>query len=149
MAFYNTGCVECKLSSILKKYRKVEMIKKSYNHALLLQFFFCYSKNKIFHCRSDVFLSCFHVFHLLCELLIELLPQVGQLLHIRLVGVSALLQLEESLEEQEIFLLFLQSFPQSTPSLVFAAKDGSCEQVDQVEGRRKCRSRSQELSLSK
>ena len=148
MAFYNTVCVECKLSSILNKYRKLEMIKKSYNYALL-QFFFSYFKYKICNGRSDVFLSCFHVFHLLCELLIELLPQVGQLLHIRLVGVSVLLQLEESLEEQKIFLLFLQSFPQSTPSLVFAAKDGSCEQVDQVEGRRECRSRSQELSLSK
>ena len=138
MAFYNTGCVEGKLSSILKKYRKVEMIKKSYNHALLLQFFFCYYKNKIFNCRSDVFLSCFHVFHLLCELLIELLPQVGQLLPICLVGVSALLQLEESLEEQEIFLLFLQSFPKPPRCLVFAAKDGSCEEVDQMEGRREC-----------
>ena len=109
---------------------------------------YCFKSSSV-NCRSDVFLSCFHVFHLLCELLIELLPQVGQLLHIRLVGVSVLLQLEESLEEQKIFLLFLQSFPQSTPSLVFAAKDGSCEEVDQVEGRRECRSRSQELSLSK
>ena len=98
---------------------------------------YCFKSSSV-NCRSDVFLSCFHVFHLLCELLIELLPQVGQLLHIRLVGGSVLLQLEESLGEQEIFLLFLQSFPKPPRCLVFAAKDGSCEQVDQVEGRREC-----------
>ena len=64
--------------------------------------------------RSDVFLCFFLIFlHLLDvllrELLVEVLPQVGQLVNLRLVRVAILFQLEEPLEKLEIVLLLLQS----------------------------------------
>ena len=69
---------------------------------------------RFFSCGSDVFLIFIFLFFfpqfiLLCELLEEVLPQVGQLVDLRLVRVSILFLLEEPLEKLEILLLLLQS----------------------------------------
>ena len=59
--------------------------------------------------ECSVFLSSFLLLSvLLCQLLVEVLPQVGQLVNLRLVRVAILFQLEESFEEQEVVLLLLQ-----------------------------------------
>ena len=96
---------------------------------------------------SVVFLYPFpHFLHLLSELLIEVHPQVCQLVNLRLVRVAIMLQLEEPFEKQEIRLLLLQSlshpfhfclsYPSATTAL--AVKDIQGKEVDQVKGWREC-----------
>ena len=90
---------------------------------------------------SVVFLYPFpHFLHLLSELLIEVHPQVCQLVNLRLVRVAIMLQLEEPFEKQEIRLLLLQSlclpFPFAATAL--AVKDIQGKEVDQVKGWREC-----------
>ena len=133
------------------------MIKKSKYHGGYKSFFnvlFCSSgSSSVEEERSGVFLCFFffflHLLHLLRELLEEVLPQVGELVSLCLVRVPILFQLEEPFEKLEIVLLLLQSLVYSFRLLAaaLATKDAPRKEVDQTEGRRECRARSEELSL--
>ena len=88
---------------------------------------------------SGVFLYTFpHFIHLLCQLLVEVHPQVGELVNLRLVRVAILLQLEEPFEKQEILLLLLQSLSLPFLPTALAVKHVQGEEVDQVKGWREC-----------
>ena len=91
---------------------------------------------------SDVFFlfSFLHFQHLLFKLLVEVLPQVSQLVHLCLVRVPILFQLEKPFEKHEILLLLLQSLFLSFLFLVpaLAAKNVPREEVDQMERWREC-----------
>ena len=60
---------------------------------------------------SEVFLlfSFLHFQHLFFKLLEEVLPQVGQFVHLSLVRVAILFQLEKPFEKHKIIFLLLQS----------------------------------------
>ena len=93
---------------------------------------------------SGVFLlfSFLHFQHFLFKLLVEVLPQVSQLVHLRLVRVAILFQLEKPFEEHKILLLLLQSLLLSflllALALALAAEDIPREEVDQMERWREC-----------